>query len=148
MAEPILIAADHAGFDLKEIIKEDLASKGYEVIDLGPDNAETSVDYPDYAYALGMDIAEGRAAKGILVCGSGVGMAIAANRIPEVRAAVLHEPVSARLSRSHNNANVIALGARIIGTELAKACVKAFLITEFLGGRHQKRVEQLGGCQA
>jgi ribose 5-phosphate isomerase B len=141
-AKPIAIASDHAGFDLKSILVEELAALGHEVLDLGT-NSRDSVDYPDFAEALAGAIAAGRAERGLLVCGTGIGISIAANRHPAIRAALCHDETSARLAREHNDANVLALGARMIGVEVARDCVKAFLGTEFGGGRHRERVAKL-----
>lgn len=139
----IALAADHAGYELKELLKQDLEASGYAVLDLGTDGPD-SVDYPDFGKALAESIAEGKAGRGVLVCGTGIGISIAANRNPAVRAAVCHDETSARLGREHNDANVLALGARLIGTEVARDCLKAFLQTEFGGGRHSGRVAKLG----
>lgn len=119
-----------------------LRGLGQEVSDLGPHDG-TSVDYPDYGYKLAAAIAAGEAERGIAICGSGIGISIAVNRNPACRAALVSEPLSAQLAREHNDANVIALGARLIGPEMAKACVTAFLSTEFGGDRHQRRVDKL-----
>lgn len=142
--KPIAIAGDHAGYPLKAIIGEELGAMGYEVLDLGTHVATTSVDYPDYGAAMAGVIKDGRCEKGILICGTGIGISIAANRHPGVRAALCHDETSARLSREHNDANVLALGARVIGEVVAIDCLKAFLTTEFGAGRHVKRVEKLG----
>ncbi|WP_417457231.1 ribose 5-phosphate isomerase B [Kordiimonas sp.] len=142
-AETIAIASDHAGFDLKEDLKEDLKARGFDVLDLGCHDLQ-SVDYPDYGRAMGEAIAEGKAKRGVVVCGSGIGISIAANRNPAVRAALVQTGLAARLSRQHNDANVLALGARLIGIETAKDCLEEFLNTEFEGGRHQRRVDKLG----
>ncbi len=115
---------------------------GYEVVDLGTDGRD-SVDYPDFAKALIKAVIEGRAGCGVLVCGTGIGISIAANRHPGIRAAVCHNETTARLARAHNDANVLALGARIVGIEVAKDCLKAFLTTDFDGGRHEGRVAKL-----
>ena len=141
----IVIACDHGGFDLKEEFKKVLNSKGFDVLDLGANSTE-SVDYPDYGAALANEIEKGSAAKGILICGSGIGISIAANRNPAVRAAVCHSGLTARLARQHNDANVLSLGARIIGLETALDCLNEFLTTEFEGGRHQRRVAKLGSA--
>ena len=138
----IAVAADHAGFDLKEILKRDLQEAGYAVIDLGT-NSTASVDYPDFGKALADAVASGKAERGVLVCGTGIGISIAANRNPKIRAALAHDVTSAKLSREHNDANVVAFGARLIGTEVARAALKAFLDTEWAGGRHASRVEKL-----
>ncbi len=141
----IAIASDHAGYALKAELLRDLVAAGYDVIDLGPDG-EASVDYPDYGYKLGDAIAAGRALLGIAICGSGIGISIAANRNPAVRAALCTSGLMARLARQHNDANVLALGSRIIGIEVARDCVQEFLNTEFAGGRHAGRVAKL--CKA
>lgn len=138
----IAIASDHAAVALKASLAEWLAGAGHVVVDLGTNGPE-SVDYPDYGFALAAALADGRADRGIALCGSGIGIAIAANRNPHVRCAQVSEPLSARLARTHNNANAIALGARLIGPDMARACVEAFLATEFEGGRHQHRVDKL-----
>lgn len=138
----IAVASDHAGFDLKEILKRDLQEAGHEVLDLGTNSTE-SVDYPDFGKAMGEAIASGKVARGVLVCGSGIGISIAANRNPKVRAVLAHDVTSARLSREHNDANVIAFGQRLIGVETAREALRAFLSTEWAGGRHAGRVEKL-----
>jgi ribose 5-phosphate isomerase B len=144
--KPIAIASDHAGYDLKTILAEELGTMGYEVVDLGTDGRD-SVDYPDFAKALIKAVIEGRADCGVLVCGTGIGISIAANRHPGIRAAVCHNETTARLARAHNDANVLALGARIVGIEVAKDCLKAFLSTEFAGGRHVGRVAKLADVE-
>lgn len=141
--QTIAIASDHAGYALKEILKDGLRQAGYEPLDLGTHNAE-SVDYPDYADALAAALKAGKARAGIALCGSGTGIAIALNRHRHIRAARCVNGLEARLARMHNDANVLALGARVIGEETAKDCVKEFLNTPFEGGRHQRRVEKLG----
>jgi ribose 5-phosphate isomerase B len=138
----IALSADHAGVDLKDFLADWLRHEGHDVLDLGTNDHE-SVDYPRYGAMLAEALAEGRADRGITVCGSGIGVAIAANRNPACRCAQVAEPLSATLARRHNDANAIALGARLIGPEMAVACVAAFLNTDFEGGRHQRRVEQL-----
>lgn len=142
-AGPVALASDHAGYALKREIAEHLAARGLEVLDLGTDGPE-SVDYPDFGVAVARALADGRAARGILVCGTGIGISIAANRHAGVRAAVCQDSTTARLARRHNDANVLALGARIVGSEVARDCVDAFLDTPFDGGRHARRVEKLG----
>lgn len=146
MPRRIAIASDHAAFAMKAELANWLRDSGHEVSDLGTNGPE-SVDYPDYGYALGKAIADGDADIGIALCGSGIGISIAVNRVPPARCALVSEPLSASLARQHNDANVIALGARLIGSEMAKACITAFLETEFLGadsgGRHQRRVDKL-----
>lgn len=138
--QTIAIASDHAGYELKELLKQDIRNLGFSVNDLGTNSAQQSVDYPDYANAVAQWIKANPEAKGILVCGSGVGVSMAANRHKEVRAALCTDGLTAQLSRRHNNANVLCLGARIIGAETAKDCVTQFLKTEFEGGRHQARL--------
>jgi ribose 5-phosphate isomerase B len=138
----IAVASDHAGFDLKEILKQDLQAAGYPVLDLGTDST-ASVDYPDFGKAMGEAIASGKAEKGVLVCGSGIGISIAANRNPAVRAVLAHDVTSARLSREHNDANVVAFGQRTTGIEVARESLKVFLQTAFAGGRHAGRVAKL-----
>jgi ribose 5-phosphate isomerase B len=138
----IAIASDHAALALKSALVEYLLSAGHDVIDLGPHD-ESSVDYPDYGYKLAAAIADGTAERGVALCGSGIGISIAVNRNPAARAALVSEPLSARLAREHNDANVIAMGARLIGIEMAKSCLDAFLTTEFGGDRHQRRVDKL-----
>jgi ribose 5-phosphate isomerase B len=139
----IAIASDHAAVELKAALREWLLEEGHEVADLGPETAE-SVDYPDYGYDLAAVVAEGTADFGVALCGSGIGISIAVNRNPGVRCALVNEPLSAALAREHNDANVIAMGARVIGADMAKACLEAFLTAEFAGGRHQRRVDKLG----
>ena len=138
----IAIASDHAAYELKAVLADWLRAEGHEVADLGT-NGPDSVDYPDYGYKLASVIADGTAERGIALCGSGIGISIAVNRHPAVRCARVTEPLSAALSREHNDANCIAMGARITGIDMAKACVTAFLATEFSGGRHQRRVDKL-----
>jgi ribose 5-phosphate isomerase B len=138
----IAIASDHAAVSLKAALVAWLRDSGHDVLDLGADGT-ASVDYPDYGFALAAALADGRADRGIALCGSGVGISIAANRNPACRCALVSEPLSARLAREHNDANAIALGARLIGDEMARACVDAFLTTDFAGGRHQRRVDML-----
>ena len=138
----IAIASDHAALALKSALAEYLRAAGHDVADLGPHD-DASVDYPDYGYRLASAIADGSAERGVALCGSGIGISIAVNRNPVARAALVSEPLSARLSREHNDAHVIAMGARLIGIEMAKACIDAFLSTEFGGDRHQRRVDKL-----
>ncbi|MDP5280893.1 ribose 5-phosphate isomerase B [Sphingomonas sp. DG1-23] len=142
MSRRIAIASDHAAFVMKSELAEWLRGEGHQVSDLGPDSA-ASVDYPDYGYVLARAIEQGDADIGVALCGSGIGISIAVNRNPAARCALVSEPLSARLARQHNDANVVALGARLIGVEMAKACVTAFLDTDFLGDRHQRRVDKL-----
>ena len=138
----IALSADHAGYALKDELVRWLSDQGHEVTDLGTNSAD-SVDYPDYGARLARAIASGKADRGIAVCGSGIGIAIAINRFPECRCAHVSEPLSAQLARTHNDANVLALGARLVGPDMARACVSAFLGGDFAGGRHQRRVDQL-----
>jgi ribose 5-phosphate isomerase B len=138
----IAIASDHAALELKAALVAWLGEAGHDVSDLGPHDG-TSVDYPDYGYKLGRAVAAGEAERGIALCGSGIGISIAVNRNPACRCALVSEPLSAKLSREHNDANVIAMGARLVGIEMAKACVEAFLSTEFGGDRHARRVTKL-----
>jgi ribose 5-phosphate isomerase B len=138
----IALAADHAGYLLKDELAAWLRGQGHEVTDLGTNGPE-SVDYPEFGKRLRQAIASGDAERGIAVCGSGIGISIAVNREPRCRCARVDDPLSAGLAREHNDANVLALGARLIGSDMAKACVAAFLDTEFAGGRHQRRVDQL-----
>lgn len=142
----IAIASDHAALDLKAQLAEWLREQGHEVNDLGPHDG-ASVDYPDYGYKLAAAIASGEAERGVALCGSGIGISIAVNRNPACRAALVSEPLSAQLCREHNDANVIAMGARLIGPEMAKACLTAFLSTAFGGDRHQRRVDKLSNPQ-
>lgn len=138
----IALAADHAGYALKDELLAWLRDQGHEVTDLGTNGPE-SVDYPKFGRKLAEAVALGVAERGIAVCGTGIGISIAINREPACRCARVDDPVSAQLSREHNDANVLALGARLIGSDMAKACVVAFLGTDFAGGRHQRRVDQL-----
>ena len=142
-SESIAIACDHAGIALKAVLKADLAALGYDVLDLGTDGAE-SVDYPDFGYAMAHAIKDGRVKRGVLICGTGIGISMAANRFVEVRAAVVHDALGARLTRMHNDANVICFGDRLIGVDVARDALRVFLDTEFEGGRHARRVGKLG----
>jgi ribose 5-phosphate isomerase B len=138
----IALAADHAGYLLKDELALWLKEQGHAVIDLGTNGPE-SVDYPEYGRKLARAVASGDAERGIAVCGSGIGISIAVNRELKCRCARVDDPLSAALAREHNDANVLAMGARLIGSDMAKACVLAFLGTNFAGGRHQRRVDQL-----
>ena len=138
----IALAADHAGFGLKDELVAWLRDQGHEVTDLGT-NGPGSVDYPSFGVRLAEAVASGTVERGIAVCGSGIGISIAINRNPACRCARVDDALSASLSREHNDANVLALGARLIGPDMARACVTAFLDTPFGGGRHQRRVDQL-----
>ncbi len=138
----IAIASDHAAFDLKAELREYLIELGHEVADLGPETADR-VDYPDFGYRLAAVVADGTAERGVALCGSGIGISIAVNREPKCRCALVSEPLSATLAREHNDANVIAMGARLTGGDMAKACLDAFLSTPFGDGRHAGRVDKL-----
>ena len=138
----IAIASDHAAVELKTSLRDWLVELGHDLLDLGT-ATEASVDYPDFGYRLADAIERGDADTGIALCGSGIGISIAVNRNRACRCALVSEPLSARLAREHNDANVIALGARLVGIEMAKACIETFLATDFLGGRHQRRVDKL-----
>jgi ribose 5-phosphate isomerase B len=142
MAQRIAIASDHAGFTMKSELAEWLRAEGHDVLDCGPDS-EARVDYPDFGFRLAEAVADGRAQYGVAICGSGIGISIAVNRHPALRCALVSESLSAALCRQHNDANAIALGARLIGIDQAKACVTAFLSTAFEGGRHAPRVDKL-----
>ena len=144
----IAIASDHAAIELKSTLREWLLEAGHEVADLGPETGK-SVDYPDYGYDLAAVVAEGTAEFGVALCGSGIGISIAVNRNPGVRCALVSEPLSAALAREHNDANVIAMGARTIGPDMARACLAAFLDATYAGAddpdsRHRRRVAKLG----
>jgi len=143
MTETIAIACDHAGPALKNAIKK--AFPAVTWLDLGTDGTE-SVDYPDFAGKLAAAIKDGQASKGVLICGTGIGISIAANRHAHIRCGLVHDVTGARLTRQHNDANVLALGARMIGEQVAIDCVDAFLSTAYEGGRHQKRVDKLASC--
>ena len=142
MADRIAIASDHAAVEMKAQLAAYLREKGHDVLDLGT-NGTDSVDYPDFGYRLANAIAAGKASKGVALCGSGIGISISVNRNPACRCALVSDGLSARLAREHNDANVIAMGARLIGIETAKDCVAAFLATPFGGGRHAGRVDKL-----
>lgn len=141
-SERIAVASDHAGVGLKPAVEEMLGEMGYEVLNLGTDGPE-SVDYPDFADKMAAALKTGDAARGVLICGTGIGISIAANRHKHVRAARCADATDARLSREHNDANVLVLGARTIGPETARDCVRTFLETAFEGGRHQRRVDKM-----
>ena len=138
----IAIGADHAGFHAKEAVKKFLAAQGYEIDDVGT-SSEESVDYPDFARAVAERVAAGRAQLGILACGTGIGMAITANKVPGVRAAVVHDIMTAHLAREHNDANVLTFGARLLPDDQVIAIVREFLNTTFANGRHQRRVDKI-----
>jgi ribose 5-phosphate isomerase B len=141
-ADTVALAADHAGFELKNRLAQELRERGLEVLDLGTHDG-SAVDYPDMAARLAAALGEGRAHCGVLVCGTGIGISIAANRHRHVRAALCHDVTTATMARLHNDANVLALGARVTGTAVAIDCLKAFLDTAFEGGRHRGRVDKL-----
>lgn len=138
----IALGADHAGVALKDQLKQWLVERGETVSDVGTHSTE-SVDYPDFAAAVAHEVADGRADRGVLVCGTGLGMAMAANKVAGIRAAPIVDEASARLSREHNNANVITLGARLTALEEAKELLRIFLVTEYQGGRHQQRIDKI-----
>ncbi len=141
--DTIAIASDHAGVELKASLAKDLKGLGYGVLDLGPATTD-SVDYPDYGHALAQSIEDGRAKAGVAICGSGIGISIAVNRHAGMRAALVQDTATAMLARQHNNANVLALGARSITPATAREVLMAFFSTDFEGGRHARRVEKLG----
>ena len=138
----LVIGADHGGFQLKQVLIPELQKLGHEVADVGTHTAD-SVDYPDIGADLARRVAEGEFARGILVCGTGVGMSIAANKVPGVRAACVSDTFSAKMARAHNDANVLCIGERVVGAGLATELVKAFLATEFESGRHERRVDKI-----
>lgn len=140
--ETIALASDHGAVEMKTMLAQHLEGLGYSVLDLGTDGTQ-SVDYPDFAVAMAKALADGKATRGVLMCGSGIGISIAANRFSHVRAALVHDAYGARMCRQHNNANVLVLGGRTVGPEIAKDCLDIFLSTEFEGGRHARRVAKL-----
>ncbi len=142
----IAIASDHAALELKSALAAYLREGGHDVSDLGPHDG-ASVDYPDYGYKLADAVATGTAERGVALCGSGIGISMAVNRNPACRCALVSEPLSAALAREHNDANVIAMGARLTGSDMAKACLDAFLNTDFGGDRHVRRVNKLSNPQ-
>ncbi len=142
MPETVAIASDHAGFDLKQFLVEELTRRGFSALDLGTHD-RSSVDYPDFADAVAAALGEGQAEHGVLICGTGIGMGIAANRHRHIRAAVCHDCTSARLARQHNNANVLAMGARLIGAEVARDVLATFLDAAYEGGRHDRRIAKV-----
>jgi ribose 5-phosphate isomerase B len=139
---PVALGSDHAGIALKAPLREALEAAGHPVLDMGTNGPE-SVDYPDFANAVAAAVLEGRARFGVLVCGTGIGISIAANRHAGIRCALVHDVTGARLAREHNDANVLALGARVIGPEVALDATRAFLATDFAGGRHERRIRKL-----
>jgi ribose 5-phosphate isomerase B len=142
----VAIGADHAGIHLRQALMPDIEALGYELLDFGTHTAE-SVDYPDLGYQVAQAVSSGAAWRGVLICGSGIGMSIAANRDPQVRAALCLFGQMARFSRSHNDANILVLGERLTGVDVAKDCLREFLTTDFEGGRHVRRVDKLGAPQ-
>jgi len=143
----IHIGSDHAGYEVKEKLKAHLAEKGLACVDCGTSNTE-STDYPDYAAEVARRVAADRESRGVLVCGTGIGMSMAANKVAGVRAAVVHDEFTARMARAHNNANVLCLGARVVDGETAAHLVDIFLETPFEGGRHSRRVEKIDRLNA
>jgi len=144
----VALGSDHAGYEHKQRIKAFLADKGVEITDLGTYSATESVDYPDFAQKVGASVAEGDAEFGVLVCGTGIGMAIAANKVDGIRAANVTDPEFARLARAHNDANVITVSGRFITPEVNEQIIEAFLSTPFEGGRHERRVEKINGMES
>lgn len=144
----IIIGADHGGYALKEIVKQHLLALGHAVEDVGTHDAITSVDYPDYALPVARAVVAGDYDFGVLVCGTGLGISIAANKVRGARAALCTDPYMAQMSRMHNNANILALGGRVVGPGLALAIVDAFLAADFEGGRHARRVEKIAALEA
>lgn len=142
----VYMASDHAGYEAKMYAKDILESMGLSVVDLGANNGSDSVDYPDFAVLIANSI-KNSDEFGVLVCGSGIGISMAANRFSNIRCALSHSATTARLAREHNDANVLCFGARVVGAEIIKDMVEIFFTTEFSGGRHQRRVEKLGVCQ-
>jgi ribose 5-phosphate isomerase B len=143
----IALGSDHAGFELKEDLRAYLAGQKIDVLDLGT-HSEDSVDYPDLAVKVAEKVARGEVERGLLICGTGIGMSIVANRFAGVRAALCHDLYTARVSREHNNANILALGGRLIGKGLAREILKVWLETEFQGGRHERRLDKIAALEA
>ncbi|CUW40181.1 ribose 5-phosphate epimerase [Magnetospirillum sp. XM-1] len=141
-AKTIAVACDHGAIEMKELLVKDLSSAGWTVLDLGTDGPD-SVDYPDFAVKMAEALKDGRVERGVLLCGTGIGISIAANRFVHVRAALVHDAFGARMCRQHNDANVLVMGGRTTGPEVARDCLKIFLETEFEGGRHAKRVAKM-----
>ena len=139
----IAIASDHAGYTEKEVIKQQLVQMGVEYEDLGTNSADVSVDYPDFAERVGRAVVKGEAERGILVCGTGIGVSIAANKIPGIRAALAWNAETAKLARTHNDANIVTIGARTTAPETIQEIVQSYLSNEFAGGRHAVRVEKI-----
>ncbi|MGH9081515.1 MAG: ribose 5-phosphate isomerase B [Acidimicrobiales bacterium] len=139
----IAVGSDHAGFDLKAALAKHMADAGHQIIDLGTGSPDVPVDYPEFGVAVGRSVAEGRADRGICICGTGIGIGIAANKVGGVRAAMVHDVTTARLARRHNDANIICLGGRTTGSAEAVDAVDAFFSTDFEGGRHRRRVDEI-----
>jgi len=142
----IALGADHAGYELKEALKGWLINHSFHVLDLGTHSTE-SVDYPDYAALVGESVADHKVERGLLVCGTGIGMAMAANKVPGVRAALCGDLYTARMSREHNDANVLVLGGRLMGADMAADILQAWLETDFAGGRHARRVDKIADIE-
>lgn len=143
----IAIASDHGGYDYKQELIPYIESLGHQVLDLGC-HGPVSVDYPDYGIPCAQAVARGEADRGVVICGTGIGISISANKVPGIRCALCTDPVMARLTREHNDANMLAMGGRIIGIELAKGIVQVFLSTEFSGGRHKTRIDKIAQYEA
>ena len=141
--QAVLIASDHGALDLKKLLVADLEKRGLTVLDLGTHD-DQSVDYPDFAFSLARALKDGQAGRGVLLCGTGIGISIAANRFSHVRSALVHDAFTAQMARAHNDANVLVMGGRVIGPDIARQCLDIFLNTPFEGGRHGRRVEKLG----
>ena len=139
------IATDHAGFALKDFVKEFVTSLGHEIIDLGPDS-DDRVDYPDFAKKCADAVIKDKGSFGILICGTGIGISIAANKVPGIRAALCHDHYTAKLTRQHNDANILCFGERVVGKGVIEDMIEVFANTEFEGGRHAGRVEKIEGC--
>ena len=142
----IALGADHAGWELKEALKAWLIESGHQILDFGTHSPQ-SVDYPDYALQVGEAVASGKAERGLLVCGTGIGMAMTANKVPGIRAALCSDPFMARMSREHNDANVLTLGGRLMGPEMALDILRRWIETDFAGGRHQRRVDKIADIE-
>ncbi|PKQ10288.1 MAG: ribose 5-phosphate isomerase B [Actinobacteria bacterium HGW-Actinobacteria-9] len=143
----VAIGSDHAGFDQKERLKAHLAEEGFEIVDMGTESSELSVDYPDYAEQVARAVATGTVDRGVLVCGTGIGMAMAANKVDGVRAANVTDPQFARLAREHNDANVVAVSGRFVPEETNVEIVDAFLGADFEGERHKRRIDKINGLE-
>lgn len=138
----IAIASDHGGFELKEIVREYLEGKGYEMMDMGTYNTD-SVDYPDYGLKAAYEVAAGHAERGIVICGTGIGISISANKVRGIRCALCHDVYSAEMTRAHNDSNVLAMGGRVVGRDLALRIVQAWVESDFEGGRHARRIDKI-----